>query len=131
MPILPDLYRVRNAMPIILVADDEPDLEALVLQRFRRRIRNGDFSFRFVRDGQQAIEALKEDPSIDVLLTDINMPKVDGLTLLNELADIRPDIRSVVVSAYGDMDNIRTAMNSGAFDFVTKPIDFPRFGNLL
>lgn len=111
-------------MPTILVADDEPDLEALILQRFRRRIRSGDFSFRFVRDGQQAIEVLKDDPSIDVLLTDINMPRVDGLTLLNELADIRPDIRSVVVSAYGDMDNIRTAMNSGAFDFVTKPIDF-------
>ncbi|MEQ9200808.1 MAG: response regulator, partial [Rhodospirillales bacterium] len=111
-------------MPTILVADDEPDFEMLVRQRFRRRIRSGELEFLFAADGRHALQTLTDNPAIDVLLTDINMPRMDGLALLNELADVRPDIRAVVVSAYGDMDNIRSAMNSGAFDFVTKPIDF-------
>ena len=111
-------------MPTILVADDEPDFEMLVRQRFRRRIRSGELNFLFAANGEHALQTLVENPAIDVLLTDINMPRMDGLALLNELADIRPDIKAVVVSAYGDMDNIRSAMNSGAFDFVTKPIDF-------
>ena len=108
----------------ILVVDDEPDLETLIRQRFRRRIRKDEMRFVFAHDGVQALEALEGHPEIELIMTDINMPRMDGLTLLNELRTIRPKCRAVVVSAYGDMANIRTAMNRGAFDFVTKPIDF-------
>lgn len=108
----------------ILVVDDEPDLETLIRQRFRRRIRKEELRFVFAHDGFQALEALQEHPEIELIMTDINMPRMDGLTLLNELRTVRPKCRAVVVSAYGDMQNIRTAMNRGAFDFVTKPIDF-------
>ena len=111
----------------ILVVDDEPDLEQLVLQRMRREIRRGRYSFVFARNGVEALERLNDndggDP-IDMVLTDINMPEMDGLTLLKQIPSVDPNVRSVVVSAYGDMKNIRTAMNRGAFDFVTKPIDF-------
>lgn len=108
----------------ILVVDDEPDLEHLVRQRLRREIRSGHYSFVFAHNGVEALEMLAEDPDIDMVLSDINMPKMDGLTLLSQIAKINPNIRSVIVSAYGDMKNIRTAMNRGAFDFITKPVDF-------
>lgn len=108
----------------ILVVDDEPDLEPLVLQRMRRQIRSKEYEFVFACDGVDALEKLNADPTIDMVLSDINMPKMDGLTLLQQLPDVDPNLRAVIVSAYGDMDNIRTAMNRGAFDFVTKPIDF-------
>ena len=108
----------------ILVVDDEPDLETLIRQRFRRKIRKGELRFVFARDGVNALEALHDHEEIELIMTDINMPRMDGLTLLNELKTVRPRVRAVVVSAYGDMANIRTAMNRGAFDFVTKPIDF-------
>ncbi len=107
----------------ILVVDDEPDLESLIIQRFRREIRAGGFSFQFARDGQQALSRLAADPEIGLVLSDINMPVMDGLTLLSELAKRPSMLRAVIVSAYGDMANIRTAMNRGAFDFITKPID--------
>ncbi len=108
----------------ILVVDDEPDLEPLVLQRMRRQIRSKEYEFVFACNGVDALEKLNADPTIDMVLSDINMPKMDGLTLLQQLPDVDPNLRAVIVSAYGDMDNIRTAMNRGAFDFVTKPIDF-------
>ena len=108
----------------ILVVDDEPDLEILVRQKFRRRIRRGEFEFTFAQNGLEALERLAENPGLEMILSDINMPRLDGLSLLNALGDVNPEIRAVMVSAYGDMDNIRTAMNRGAFDFVTKPIDF-------
>ena len=108
----------------ILVVDDEPDLEHLVRQRMRRDMRAGRYSFVFAHNGVEALERLKEEPDIDMVLTDINMPQMDGLTLLEQIPQVASDVRSVVVSAYGDMKNIRTAMNRGAFDFVTKPIDF-------
>ena len=108
----------------ILVVDDEPDLEPLILQRMRRQIRSKEYEFVFAQDGLHALEKLNADPTIDMVLSDINMPKMDGLTLLQQLPDVDPNLRAVIVSAYGDMDNIRTAMNRGAFDFVTKPIDF-------
>ncbi len=107
----------------ILVVDDEPDLEALISQRFRREVRNGEYAFHFAPDGAEALHLVAADPGIDLVLTDINMPRMDGLTLLAELAKRPPGLRAVIVSAYGDMANIRTAMNRGAFDFVTKPID--------
>ena len=108
----------------ILVVDDEPDLEPLMLQRMRRHIRAGRYEFLFAHNGVEALERLREDPSIDMVLSDINMPQMDGLTLLEQIPQVDPDIRSVIISAYGDMKNIRTAMNRGAFDFVTKPVDF-------
>lgn len=107
----------------ILAVDDEPDFELLIKQRFRQRIRKGDLAFRFARHGEEALEVLKAEPDIGLLLLDINMPVMDGLTLLSELRQRRSPARAVIVSAYGDMQNIRTAMNRGAFDFVTKPVD--------
>ncbi len=107
----------------ILAVDDEPDFELLIKQRFRQRIRKGDLAFRFARHGEEALSVLKEEPDIGLLLLDINMPVMDGLTLLSELRARRSPARAVIVSAYGDMQNIRTAMNRGAFDFVTKPVD--------
>jgi sigma-B regulation protein RsbU (phosphoserine phosphatase) len=108
----------------ILVVDDEPDLEPLILQRMRRDIRRRQYTFVFARNGLEALEKLGADETIDLVLSDINMPQMDGLTLLSQIPNVSTDVRSVIISAYGDMKNIRTAMNRGAFDFVTKPIDF-------
>jgi adenylate cyclase len=111
-------------MGVCLVVDDEADVERLIRQRFRHEIRDGELQFHFAQNGEEAIEVLKQHPEIDMVLTDINMPKMDGLTLLSHVQDINPIARTVVVSAYGDMENIRTSMNRGAFDFIVKPIDF-------
>ena len=108
----------------LLVVDDEEDLELLIRQKFRRLIRQGEIDFVFAHNGEEALAKLHENPDIRLVLSDINMPVMDGLTLLSQLESVRPEIRAVIVSAYGDMDNIRTAMNRGAFDFVTKPIHF-------
>ncbi|MEG4811404.1 EAL domain-containing protein [Microcoleus sp. F8-D3] len=108
----------------ILVIDDEPLLEYLILQLFRHQIRSQEFEFYFAINGVQALDKLQADGSFDLVLTDISMPEMDGLTLLENLPAIDPTLKAVVVSAYGDMPNIRTAMNRGAFDFLTKPIDF-------
>lgn len=112
-------------VPKILVVDDEPDLEILVTQKFRRHIRDGRLQFDFAENGVEALLKVKDNPDYSLILTDINMPKMDGLTLLEKLrGKARADLKTVVVSAYGDMENIRTAMNRGAYDFITKPIDF-------
>src|SRR5215469_2305442 len=108
----------------ILVVDDEPDVEALVLQKFRRQIKDGAVSFLFAHDGVEALTALRANGAIDLVVTDINMPRMDGLTLLQKLQESDQNVSTIIVSAYGDMANIRTAMNRGAFDFVTRPIDF-------
>lgn len=109
----------------IMVVDDEPDLESLVRQRFRRQIRNGEYEFLFAGNGLEALARLLEHPECAMILSDINMPEMDGLTLLAKLNELKnPALKTVIVSAYGDMENIRTAMNRGAFDFVTKPVDF-------
>jgi len=108
----------------ILVIDDEPLLEYLILQLFRHQIRTQEFEFYFAINGVQALDKLQSDGSFDLVLTDINMPEMDGLTLLENLPAIDPTLKAIVISAYGDMANIRTAMNRGAFDFLTKPIDF-------
>src|SRR3954469_4889145 len=108
----------------ILVVDEEPDLEALVLQKFRRQIRDGAVSFVFVRDGMEALQSINARPDVDLVVSDINMPRMDGLSLLARLQEADDKKSTIIVSAYGDMSNIRTAMNRGAFDFLTKPIDF-------
>ena len=107
----------------ILAVDDEPDFELLLTQRFRRQIREDEFAFRFARHGEEALAMLAAEPDIDLLLLDINMPVMDGLTLLARLREQQSSVRAIIVSAYGDMPNLRTAMNRGAFDFVTKPVD--------
>ncbi len=111
-------------MTRILVVDDEPDLELLIRQKFRKKIKQNELDFLFAINGQKALELLKENNNVDLVLTDINMPEMDGLTLLKELNEKDYFLKTVIVSAYGDMENIRTAMNLGAFDFITKPIDF-------
>ena len=111
-------------MAKILVVDDEADLELLVKQKFRRKIRENVYEFVFAQNGEDALQKLLEHPDVDVMLSDINMPVMDGLTLLNRLAESNAILKAVMVSAYGDMQNIRTAMNRGAFDFVCKPVDF-------
>ena len=111
----------------ILVADDEADLEILIKQKFRRQIRERQYEFVFALNGREALEKLQQEPDIEMVFSDINMPEMDGLTLLEKLQSISPIIKAVIVSAYGDMENIRTAMNRGAFDFITKPVNFTDF----
>jgi len=108
----------------ILVVDDEPDLKLLIQQKFRRQIRDGSYDFVFAHNGVEALAQLDLNPNVDLILSDINMPEMDGLTLLTKLPTSPNQLKAVMVSAYGDLQNIRTAMNRGAFDFVTKPIDF-------
>ncbi len=107
----------------ILVTDDEPDLELLITQKFRARISKGELKFEFAENGSVALEKLKTDPSFDLVFTDINMPVMDGLTLLSKIRENDIQAKAVVISAYGDVRNIRIAMNRGAFDFIIKPID--------
>jgi class 3 adenylate cyclase/AmiR/NasT family two-component response regulator len=111
-------------MAKILVVDDEADLEILIKQKFRKQIRENLYEFVFAGNGRTALERLEEHKDVDLVLSDINMPEMDGLTLLTRLNEKHSLLKSVIVSAYGDMENIRTAMNRGAFDFVTKPVDF-------
>ena len=108
----------------ILVVDDEADLELLIKQKFRRKIRESTYEFVFAANGQEALTRILENPDTDVILSDINMPVMDGLTLLSHTHAEHPDMKTVIVSAYGDLGNLRTAMNRGAFDFVVKPVDF-------
>ena len=111
----------------ILAVDDEPDMEVLISQRFRKQIKENKFEFVFARNGNEALEKLQQHQEISLVLTDINMPGMDGLTLLSKIKELNKPIQSLVISAYGDLKNIRTAMNQGAFDFLVKPIDFQDF----
>ena len=115
-------------MAKILVADDEADLEVLIKQKFRKEIRENTYEFIFAENGNEALKKLQEDADIDIVLSDINMPEMDGLTLLTKLNELNLLTKAVIVSAYGDMENIRTAMNRGAFDFVCKPVNFHDLG---
>lgn len=108
---------------MILVVDDEPDLEALIRQKFRKQIGEGGVTFLFARDGLEALQSLERNPGVDIVVSDINMPRMDGLSLLQKLQEADDKKSTIIVSAYGDMGNIRAAMNRGAFDFLTKPID--------
>lgn len=111
-------------MAKILVVDDETDLEVLIKQKFRRQIREQKYEFTFASDGNDALKKLEEHPDTEIVLSDINMPGMDGLTLIGKLTEDNPLIKSIIVSAYGDMENIRTAMNRGAYDFLCKPVNF-------
>lgn len=115
---------MNTIAPKILVVDDEPDLEILINQKFRKEIKENKYRFIFASNGVDALNKLNDDPEIELVLTDINMPEMDGLTLLTKIKELKnPLMHSVIVSAYGDILNIRTAMNGGAFDFIVKPID--------
>ncbi|OCR02177.1 diguanylate cyclase [Oscillatoriales cyanobacterium USR001] len=109
---------------IILVVDDELSLERLIKQRFRKQIKAKELEFIFVNNGREALSLLEISPAFDLILTDIQMPEMDGLTLLEKIKKFDPTLKTVVVSAYDELKNIRIAMNRGAFDFLTKPIDF-------
>jgi len=112
-------------MPVkILFVDDEPDLESLICQKFRQKIRTGEYQVFFAHNGVEALATLREQPDIDIILTDINMPVMDGMALLAKLNELVTMVKTVVISAYGDLGNIRKAMNGGAFDFLIKPINF-------
>jgi adenylate cyclase len=108
----------------MLVVDDEVDLEVLIKQKFRRQIRNKEFEFVFAMNGVEALAKLKLHEDIDIVLSDINMPEMDGLTLLSKIPEVSPLVKTVIISAYGDMENIRSAMNKGAYDFICKPVNF-------
>ena len=112
-------------MPVkILSVDDEMDLELLLTQYFRRKIRHGEYEFKFAHNGLEALTMLLKEKDFDIILSDINMPEMDGLTLLTKINEMQnPALKCIMVSAYGDIGNIRQAMNNGAFDFATKPID--------
>lgn len=111
-------------MAKIMVVDDESDLEMLIKQKFRQKIREREYEFVFAGNGRLALQTLSEQQDIELILSDINMPEMDGLTLLSKINEQNALLRTVIISAYGDMQNIRAAMNLGAFDFITKPIDF-------
>jgi sigma-B regulation protein RsbU (phosphoserine phosphatase) len=126
------LNTTEHSKARVLIVDDEPDIETLIRQRFKRR--NGDFGFEFLfaRNGAEALRQLEADPRVNLVVTDINMPVMDGLELLARINGIDDRlVKGVILSAYGDMGNIRTAMNRGAFDFLTKPIDFADFETTL
>ncbi|HAP02407.1 MAG TPA: stage II sporulation protein E, partial [Bacteroidetes bacterium] len=103
----------------ILIVDDEPDIEDLIKQKFRRKISSGEFQFEFAQNGKTALEKIQGDNTFAAIFTDINMPEMDGLALLEKINEMDAAFKTIVVSAYGDMNNIRTAMNRGAFDFLT------------
>ncbi len=107
----------------VLVVDDEPDVERLFRMRFRKDIREGGFELRFASDGKQAIEAIEADPNLDVVVTDLNMPVMDGLALLAVIDEMKLPVKTIVLSAYGDLRTVRMAMMRGAFDFQVKPLD--------
>lgn len=111
-------------MTKILVVDDEPDIELLIKQKFAKHVKSKELEFIFAANGFEALKALHQDQDINIILTDINMPEMDGLALLAHLPEFKRIFKAIIISAYGDMSNIRKAMNRGACDFVTKPIDF-------
>jgi class 3 adenylate cyclase len=115
----------------IMVVDDEDDVEMLVRQKLRRQVREGQYELLFAKDGIEALNLLQTHPDTDIVFTDINMPRMDGLTLLVKIFEALPLLKTVIISAYSDMENIRTAMNRGAFDFICKPFDFEDFETTL
>lgn len=118
-------------MAKILFVDDEPDIELLTQQKYRKQVAEGVFELFYALNGQEALEIIKHTPDIKVIITDINMPHMDGLVLLDKVKEVNPGIKTIVLSAYGDTKTLRSAMNKGAYDFVTKPINFTELGDLI
>jgi len=118
-------------MTKVLFVDDEPDIELLTKQKYRKQVAEGIFDVLFALNGEEALQVIKENPDLEVVVTDINMPQMDGLVLLDRLKEVNPAIKTIVVSAYGDTNMLRSAMNKGAYDFVTKPINYTELGTLI
>ncbi|MDI9638548.1 response regulator [Kamptonema cortianum] len=118
-------------MTKVLFVDDEPDIELLTKQKYRKQVAEGTFDVLFALNGEEALQVIKENPDLEVVVTDINMPQMDGLVLLDRLKEVNPAIKTIVVSAYGDTNMLRSAMNKGAYDFVTKPINYTELGTLI
>lgn len=114
----------RDFMAKVLFVDDEPDVEFLAKQKFRKQIESGNFNLVFASNGREALQVLEKEAPVEVIVSDLNMPEMDGLTLLDKLKEASPETKTIVVSAYGDTKTLRSAMNKGAYDFVTKPVDF-------
>ena len=112
----------------ILVVDDEPDVADLFRQRFRREARQGTYVMHFATSGVEALDRLAEKihPALVAVLSDINLPGMDGLQLLGEIKQRRSDLPVMMVTAYGDDERRRRARELGAFEFLTKPVDFER-----
>jgi len=110
-------------MSKILMVDDEQHLEILIRQKFRKEIKSGEYEFIFAHNGQEALEKINQDNQISLVISDINMPEMDGLTLLNHLDKTKPGLKVIIASAYNDIDNVKSAMEKGAYDFITKPLD--------
>jgi len=112
----------------ILVVDDEPDVAEMFRQRFRREVRQGTYVLHFAPSGEAALETLSNgvQPELIVILSDINMPGMDGLTLLREIKTQHPELPVMMVTAYGDDERRRRAAEDGAFEFLTKPVDFEK-----
>jgi CheY-like chemotaxis protein len=110
----------------ILIVDDEPDVADLFRQRFRREARQGTYVLHFAASGEEALDKLagEIEPQLIVILSDINMPGMDGLALLREIKLRQPDLPVMMVTAYGDDERRRRASEYGAFEFITKPVDF-------
>ena len=122
---------MRGVMTKVLFVDDEPDIELLTKQKYRKQVAEGVFDVLFALNGEEALQVINENPDLEVVVTDINMPQMDGLVLLDKLKEANPAIKTIVVSAYGDTNMLRAAMNKGAYDFVTKPINFTELGTLI
>lgn len=115
----------------VLVVDDEPEVEAMYRQRMRREVRSGMYELFYASSGLEALEVLRENPGIHLVLTDLNMPGMDGMALLGALGESWPEVRSIVVSAYGDAKRRDEARERGASAFVVKPVDFPELKEML
>src|SRR3990167_8238998 len=118
-------------MAKVLFVDDEPDIELLARQKFRKQVADGDFELLFALNGEEALDVIKTTPDLAVIVTDINMPQMDGLALLEKVKEANPAVKTIILSAYGDTHTLRSAMNKGAYDFVTKPINFTELGTLI
>ena len=111
-------------MEKILLVDDEADIEFLAKQKFRKQIASNVFELIFFQNAEDALEFVRINPNISVIISDLNMPGMDGLKLLERVKELNPAIKTIVISAYGDVKTLRAAMNVGVFDFIIKPIDF-------
>ncbi|MCP4923985.1 MAG: response regulator [bacterium] len=118
-------------MSQILIVDDEPHLEILIQQKFRKEIKAGDYSFLFAQNGREALDIVNDTPSIHVVATDLNMPEMDGITLLKHVKEKHPHIHFIIISAYTDQDSIDTTQELGAGHFLTKPLNLTELGKLL
>jgi DNA-binding NtrC family response regulator len=118
-------------MEKVLFVDDEEDIEFLAKQKFRKQISTGAFKLLFSQNGEDALALVQQDPHIAVVIVDLNMPGMDGFTLLDKLKEVNPTLKTIIVSAYSDMKTFRRAMNKGAYDFITKPVDFADLENVM